>query len=136
MHYRVKKFVTIARNYAGNFENSGMSRWSKNHMPPSEIMRYLTNAVERINNLVDATDTEKLEGTDFIWNLYSKVQSNVNKSGKDESWNMAESDGKGNWSSKNNKEVDFATLGDNFTTVIDYAVAPNPTTKVRRYDDD
>ena len=128
MHYRVKKFVNTAKNIT--------SYSNMKHMPPSKMMGYLMDQIDRINKLVDATETEKREGTDFIWNLYGKVQSNVNKSGKDESWNMAESDGKGNWSSKNNKEVDFATLGDNFTTVIDYAVAPNPTTKVRRYDDD
>ena len=87
MHYRVQKFVTIARNYAGNFENSGMSRWSKNHMPPSEIMRYLTNAVERINNLVDATDAEKKEGTDIIWNLYRLVQEYAMKYTSDDTWN-------------------------------------------------
>ena len=135
MHYRVKKFVTIARNYAGNFENSGMSRWSKNHMPPSEIMRYLTNAVERINNLVDATDAEKKEGTDIIWNLYKLVQDYAAKYTSDDTWNNSVKKD-GNWSPNNNKEVSFTTYGDSFDAVIDNAVMPNPTTKVRRYDDD
>ena len=128
MHYKVAKFVNTAKNIT--------SYSNMKHMPPSKMMGYLMDQIGRINTLIDATETEKLEGTNFIWNLYSKIQSNINKSGKDESWNNAESDGKGSWSSKNNKEVDFATLGDNFTTVIDYAIAPNPTTKVRRYDDD
>ena len=104
-------------------------------MPPSEIMRYLTNAVERINSLVDATDAEKKEGTDIIWNLYRLVQEYAMKYTSDDTWNNSvKKDGK--WSSDNNNEVSFTTYGDSFDAVIDNAVMPNPTTKVRRYDDD
>ena len=104
-------------------------------MPPSEIMRYLTNAVERINNLVDATDAEKKEGTDIIWNLYRLVQEYAMKYTSDDTWNNSVKKD-GHWSSNNNNEVSFTTYGDSFDTVIDNAVMPNPTTKVRRYDDD
>lgn len=69
-----------------------------NKTPPNVLLHYILDKIERIQKLSDTSypSGHKEKCINTCWECYNTVLRRV-KSGDDESWNDAVSDGKGHW---------------------------------------
>jgi hypothetical protein len=134
MHRAIKRFVKRGKDIT-----SGVNKIS---VPPAVQLDRIMNQVERIQKLEYVTEVEKNEGIRLLWAMYNKVQLKLldKRYTADETWGNAKhgnanSPVPGQYSPKNNEEVDFSTYGDSFEGVIDSTLMPDARTKIKNSGD-